>query len=637
MFLLRRFIISIFPLLLGFSVFACLTPFAAAQSTDSETPVDVAVEQEEESTALPELTIEMVADDTSDVVEAEPLSPFPQRISLEEVNLLIEQGMDQLAYSSVLRERENYEFSDEWVEWERLFFEIAQKLGNWEDIHQRSIELAESIPYEFYSDMQKYAIRANLNLGNIESAMTGLRHLIWELPYDKNNMIDWRDLLVQTYIAEGSLDEAQIAMTSYYRDYRPSAPEWEHRYARILFATGYSREALSRVASLQTTESKLLVLYSDYESGLKAPSEVVQAGLSMVPEFSNRSDLEEELWVVIAAAAQGMNDLETRVTAIENSLSVQRITAARESRVWVVERATEDLLLSAYADLAVSVGNDFNLVIGDDRSWFGLAQEFDITAPVIARSIYSFLARQTSDPEAYKASVLELGNNLDSSGMTKLMYSLFVEPGYFDASAVLPSVRTKLANRAIRLKELDTALSIIESSDEPENPEELFTQLLRRARIAVVTKDYVKAFDLIGRMIENIDSETHQVSIDRIIHVVFDLQNSGIHEFAITLFKNLYDKTSDFQIRREILRWVSESLAAQQKNIEASEMLLRSARLGDKWDDSWGRSARLQAADELANSELYDDARVLYEELRESEIDPRSKALIANRLQNLPN
>ena len=622
-----------------FVVAVCLMTWPVnAQTTieeDTGTPFsEQADTAAEPANPTPEDMVEGAVDDSSSTSES--IVKFPDQNSLDEIRMLIDQGMLQLAYSSLQRARPNYEFTGDWVEWESAFFNVARMLNDWNGILTRSKQISENIPYEFYTELQMHAIYAGLNIGQIDVAKDRLRHLIWELPYDQGKMIQWRELMVQCYLAEGALDEARVAMSVYFRDYRPSAPEWEHRYARTLFVTGHYQEALSRVAALQTMESKLLVLYSDYLSGNRAPLEVIQAGLELVSEFANRPELELELWALVGSAARDVNDLELQVTAIENGLSVDYDTEKNSSRVWIVEPTTEQQLLDAYAELAVSVGYDFNLVIGDDLRWYGLGQEFDITAPVIARSIFAFLAMQTSNLEIYKASVFDMAENLNSSGLDRLMDSLYVRLKHFDITAVSSPIQTKLANRAIRRKDYATALAIMVAMDEPEDPAELVIHTLRRARTAVAVKEYEVAYQLLARLIEDLHPEVEQTTVDRIMHVIFDLQNSEIHEYAIALFRSLYDKTAKIQTKREILRWVSESLSAQIKNVEASEMLLRSARLGGKWDDNWGRSARLEAADQLVVSEFYDDARILYEELKEDSLDPRSKALISNRIRNLP-
>ncbi len=561
---------------------------------------------------------------------------FPSRTTLEEIESLVELGMTQLAHSILIQSRPDYESSDQRAEWESLFFAVAKTEEDWTGIVERAEALSDSSNIELYAHAQTQAVEARLQMGEVELAKATLRQLIWELPYDQDRMVHWRELMVQCYLAEKSLDQARIAMSVYDQDYRPGTPQWEHRYARTLFNTGNLQQAYGRIASLQTTESRLLALYADYRSEVLTPLEVVHTGLAMVSELSNRPLLEVEMWALIESAARNINDLEIQVTAIESALSLQLDSEVLETRHWVIPPNTLEQLLAAYDDLAISVGNDFNLVVGDDPSWYGLAQEFDITAPVVARAIYAFLARQTSDTQVYQAGVYGLADSLNGARLDRLMESLFVDSEQFEITTTPTAVRTKLANRALRRKDFKSALSIMNTLEEPEEADRLLSWRLRRARVAIAVKEYIAAFQLISQMIDALHPESEPSSIDRIMQVVFDLQENGVHEFAVTLFEQLYPKTANVQTRREILRWVSESLAEQDRNVEASEMLIRSARMDGGWDDNWGKSARMQAADELAVAGLYDDARVLYTELRESSLDPRSKALISNRLKLLP-
>ena len=119
------------------------------------------------------------------------------------------------------------------------------------------------------------------------------------------------------------------------------------------------------------------------------------------------------------------------------------------------------------------------------------------------------------------------------------------------------------------------------------------------------------------------------------MQVLFDLQEVDRNEEAIVLFEQIYSRSESVQLRREILHWVADSYSALQKHKISSEYLLLSAAMEGKWNDTWGQSARLKAADELAKSGFIHDASVLYEALREDTIDPRRKAIVADRLNKL--
>ena len=623
-----------------------VAPVVVAQITESEQlqsevaadehtiQSEITSEKQQQIAASTESTEEVSDTDRSTQEEEKP--DFPTGTSLEQIHSLIELGTVQLAYALLQDTRPDYENSEDWVDWEMLYYQLALQAEDWNGIIQRTEEIANTVPYEFYAGMQSYAVKAEFGLGQYENARKRLRRMIWELPYELERIIEWRELIAESYVADSLLEDAEIALTSFNRDYRPSGPDWEHRYIRILFLAGFNEEAAKRVAALQTTEGKLLLLYSEFQSRALGSIEVIELGLKMEVELIKHPVLSAELWSIINLAARNLNDLEIQITAIEKGLSVPYDSESDRVRYSLVPLNTEQQLLAAYDVYALSVGNDFNLVVGDDQSWYQLAQEYEITSPITARAIYSFLAGSATNSDIYSASVAALANELESAGFLRLLESIFVRLNLLDLAETTPKIQSLLASRALHRNDYRTALLIMNAMDQPKQEDQLQSWLLRRARIAIVVKEFEKSFELLNQLIDELPPNTEQKTIDRIMQVVFDLQESEQHDFAVSLFHSLYRHTSEIQARREILRWVADSYSAQDRSQDASELLIHSAKLGANWNDSWGRSARLKAADELAVIGFYDDARIIYIELRDATLDPRSKHVINNRLRNLP-
>ena len=626
-----------------------VSPVVVAQVTESEQPQsEVAAdeqmlqsentsEEQQQIAASAELTEE--ADDTERSTQEEEKPDFPTGTSLEQIHSLIELRAVQLAYALLQDARPDYEdseYSEDWVDWEMLYYQLALQTEDWNGIIQRTEEIANTVPYEFYAVMQSYAVKAEFGLGQYENARKRLRRMIWELPYELERIIEWRELIAESYVADSLLEDAEIALTSFNRDYRPSGPDWEHRYIRILFLTGFNEEAANRVAALQTTEGKLLLLFSGFQSRALGSIEVIELGLKMEEELVKRPVLSAELWSIVNMAARNLNDLEIQITAIEKGLSVSYDSESDRVRYSLVPLNTEQQLLATYDVYALSVGNDFNLVVGDDQSWYQLAQEYEITSPITARAIYSFLAGSATNSDIYSASVAALANELESAGFIRLLESIFVRLNLLDVAETSPKIQSLLASRALHRNDYRTALFIMNAMDQPKQEDQLQSWLLRRARIAIVVEDFEQSLELLNQLIDALPLNSEQKTIDRIMQVVFDLQESEQHEFAVSLFHSLYRHTSEIQARREILRWVADSYSAQDQSQDASELLIHSAKMGGNWNDSWGRSARLKAADELAVVGFYDDARIIYTELRDATLDPRIKHVINNRLRNLP-
>lgn len=556
--------------------------------------------------------------------------------SLDWVHSLIELGAVELAYRTVIEERPNYEHTASWNQWELLFFELGWQLGHVADLIARTDSIAASDAYVTHAVAQSYAVRAEIRLGRYNEALKRVRNSILQQPENQEALIELRRLITQIYLEQGSMEDAETAMSLFNRDYRPSDPDWEHRYVRVLFRTEKTEDAIARLAPLQTLEGQLLKLYGQYTSQSLSASDIVASGLAMQPQFENEPALNAELWALISAAARVYNDFEMQATAVESELSIDYRRGANGERLTVVPLATEQQLLDTYRRFAIYLGNDIGLIIGDDESWFQLAQEFEITSPTAARAVHAYLATDSQNEDIRNSSAAAFANALFDAGLHRLLDLLFIRSNLLDLSQVPLELQTRLTNVSLRKQDYETALAIVNAMPRPQEPKQLEKWLLRHARLAVVVSEFDRSELLLNEIIGNLPPEQDQESIDRIVQVIFDIQEQEQHELAIRTLIRLYDRTAATQSKREILRWISESYSVQGDHARASDHLLRSARLGGHWDDEWALSARLKAGDELVNAGFVEDARSIYNHLHEDAIDPRNQSLVAARLNNLP-
>ncbi len=558
---------------------------------------------------------------------------YAERPTLEQIRNLLELGTIQLAYRMVVDERPHYQNTAEELQWEALFFELSWQLQVWDEIISRADEVLQP---DIYSVAQLYAARAELHLQQYDNALKRVRSVILQQPEDQSLIIDLRELVAHIFVEEGSLADAEIALTLFDRDYRPSAPEWEHRYVRVLFLSDRFNSARARLAPLQTLESQLLDLYAQYRSQALSPADVVSQGLEVEPQYQTEPALHAELWTLINLAAQSYKDFELQITAIESALAINYTPASNWEHLPVVPLISEQTLLDTYDQFAKVIGNDIGLIIGDDASWYQLAQEFEITSPTTARALHAYLARHAYDEASRDRSTQVLADVLFAAGLYELLDLLFVGTDLFDVSKVSEETQTRLANVALRDKEYAKALKVIDEMPEPQEAEALESWRLTQARIAIAIAEYDKSERLLDELITNLPVNPIQDAIDRIVQVIFDLQEREQHGLAIQTFIKLFNRVPEAQAKREILRWISESYSASENHASAAERLLQSAMLGGHWDDEWGLSARLQAADEMVRAGFIHDARVIFTELHEDTLDPRNRSLIENRLNNLP-
>ena len=87
-----------------------------------------------------------------------------------------------------------------------------------------------------------------------------------------------------------------------------------------------------------------------------------------------------------------------------------------------------------------------------------------------------------------------MANELESAGFLRLLESIFVRLNLLDIVETTPKIQSLLASRALHRNDYRTALFIMNVMDQPEQEDQLQSWLLRRARIAIVVKEFVQSF-----------------------------------------------------------------------------------------------------------------------------------------------
>jgi tetratricopeptide (TPR) repeat protein len=130
--------------------------------------------------------------------------------------------------------------------------------------------------------------------------------------------------------------------------------------------------------------------------------------------------------------------------------------------------------------------------------------------------------------------------------------------------------------------------------------------------------------------------ETSTQNTDRILQVLFDMQTVGLHNQTIPLLNQLLGASIDPRQHREILFWIADSYKGMKKFDQAALLYLQSAMLpGPTTMDPWAQTARFNAAENLQQSGLSDDARRIYEGLLQITQAPARRALLNRSIQQL--
>ena len=619
------------------------------ESISEEPPSTVVEEVEAENTVNPEETQESISEEPSSTVvgEVEDDSPVlehdkyserstnfaPDIVSLEQIQALIQSGAIKLANGLLVDWRPSYSSKPNWVEWELLFYETSVQLQNWQHI----IDRVEETSYKFSRDdgiqIQPYAVTAEIHLGNTASARKRLRTLIWNSADSRESVLNWRNLIINSYLADEAYEEAYIALTRFDKDYRPSSPDWEHTFARVLLRIGKFGEAVKRVEALQTGEGKLLERLARLNSGASTPGEIMSLGQELEAELEGRPDLKQELWAMIELAARIAGDVEMQVVAIENELLIA--SSQDFNKIPVVELNTERQLLNAYANYAESVGNSFNLIVGEDEPWIELAREYEVLSPVTARALYAFLAVRGLNEQLRRTSIASLSSELARAGYDRILDLLFLENRHFAVALASPDAQLRMANRAVLMQDYVNASLISNAIAEVPNELEEIDWALRKARLAILANNNESSVEIMFDLVRSLPPGTEMKSIDKIVQVIFDLQEREQFEAVVELMTILYGLSSDVNFKREVLYWIAEAYSSMENPVLSADMFLRSAKLVGDFNDDWGQSARFRAAEELAKASLIDDAQNLLQKLLNITLDPRRRALIESNMEDL--
>ena len=605
----------------------------------------------DDSSEIPTIVIELTPSTETETLEApqldeetEIVAEFDERLirsdqfapgilSLEQLMDLIDSGAIALANRLIAENRPDQSFNDDWYEWDLLYFDTASQLQQWNEIIERVAEISTRLDRDDYVQAQSFAANAEINLGHTAQARKRLRNLVWNLDYETQNVLIWRNLIIDSYLADQTYSDALVSLNRFNKDYRPDDPQWEHKYARVLLHNGDAEEAIRRVEGLQTGEGKLLGLLASLVSGQAQPNEVIDSSIELEKELIGRVSLTKELWGVVELAARMANYDEMQVVAIENGLSIPAGQSASETEI--LKFSTIQDLLDAYVAYAISIGNSFGLIIGDDEDWLQLANEYEVTSAVSARAVYAFLSRRAIDANLRKESIRLFAEELSKAGYFRILELLFVTDPVFDINHVTSETRIKLSNRYISLRDYATALQILQTIDQPVGDFSELDWTLRNARVAIYADKGDVGAELLSDLIQRLPPNAEKEELDKIVQVLFDLQQINMQSQVIELMTQLYDFSDDLEFRRETLYWIAESSSELDQPIQSADLFIRSANLTKTPNDDWGQSAHYRAAEELAKANLKEDARRLFYKVRQVTLDPRRKALIDQKIEEI--
>ncbi len=521
-----------------------------------------------------------------------------------------------------------------WQRWERARIHILVSERAWDRALARLTDLPAAAPDEHRRWALERQAEVHLQRSDAAGALGALRRLLWQPGVGApDERAQWRQWVVRAYLAGGRIEDAVTAMRRFDQDYANAGDDtdWQLLRGRVLIRGERIDEALSVLPTEASGEGLALRLLAELRAGNRSPEAIITRAQQALEEDSLAREDRARLHAVIKQASERQRAHARAALAAERAFALGDALPSEDS----LFRVDADALWSAWLTSGQRVGNERQLLLGDDASWLA---EVDAALPRYrgrAHALLAVVALRGSEAreQAHAGLADELIEHGPGAGMVRRLY---VDSERFSAVADIPTiVRYRLVEEALSRDDLAVAREFMRDlADAPEGRDPFDWRLLR-ARVLVLSGEPLAGAELIEELLET-ESTLASRQLDRVLQVLFDLQGANEHERALALLEKVGDYEMSGQRRRELLYWQAESHQSLGDHRRAAELYMRSATLLDgTGGDRWGQTARYQAAGELARIGLVNDARRIYRILLNASEDSGRRAQLRNRLQQL--
>lgn len=565
------------------------------------------------------------------VAQAAPLAADAVAAALAEVERLAQAGASGLALA--LADARQPAFAGnpvDWLRWERRRVQLLTEARRWQALLERIDAAPAAVPADFRVWLEEQRVRALRALGRRTEAVDALRRLLWQAPpevADTRARQRWRALLIRLYLDLGEVEDARLALQRYRQDYGDGDDDSRRLAAEVLLRADAPAEAFELIGEATDSESAALRLLAGLRSGRLPASEVARSARRLATREKADPERIPLYWDILVQAHAGEPD-EAVVDAMERAL----VPRARRSPF---ARVDGDRLWQAWLELGRTLGNSQQLLMGEDDKWYFAATEALDRQPVRARAFFAVLAETASEPRRRELAHDYLAASLEGHpNAGNLLLALYLESDRFDHGRAVPaSVDYRIVDRLIARGRLREAAARVARIPEPPPGAALVDWQLRRARVFILGGRQQDGVTLLRGLVEG-PVELDADQRDRLVQVIFDLQQLRADEPAVALLRGLLARETDATRRRELLFWMAESEQRLGNPREAARLYLESAMALDPHAlDPWSQTARYHAARALAEAGLPGDAAGVLEILLRATRDLARRRVLMQELQ----
>ena len=363
----------------------------------------------------------------------------------EAVMTLARLGTPQLALSTAEHAQAASPDRAQWFTWEVLRWDLLYQLKQWPELLQH----ARNVPPDAPDAVRDYGLwrsaQASVALHHDDEARESLARLLWQGGLDAAQTREARRLVIDTCFSQDRGEDAYLAILRYQQDFQPLTQAEIVNFVQGLAAHGKAVEATAWLPQLR---DGALALFVRLHSGTVTPPLATEQARAELKKSGDAG-----YWAVLAQSAALQHDTAGHAEALENLLATQN-----ENTPAVLQTSAEKLWQS-YNAHALAVGNQRQLLLGDDVSWLELAGQLEQEDPLAARALFAHLVRQAQDLTLRTHAEARLIALLMRAGLVRTVFRLFAgqpelalrlldDPFWLDNSSLRRSVLSELAAQA---------------------------------------------------------------------------------------------------------------------------------------------------------------------------------------------
>jgi len=562
------------------------------------------------------------------------------------IDELVKLRAPELALSYIKREQPKYnkDAPTEWLFWEQKRISLLKYMQRWQAVDQRVSQQKENLSnFKIATADRNWflttQLQALIELKQYDKVLAKTRHYLW----NANDLVRtdtyaaWRRIIIQVYLNQSQINDAQIAMRRYQQDYGELKNEdglsWLQLQAELLIQLNQHSEAIALLKKIKNPEAQALVLLAKINAKMISPLNALDSAqlvLAGIEEDDPRKHIFQYVALVSAIAA---GDIEQSILLLEILLSEQdRSLSNSVVRIGGVE-INANTLWKLYLRKGNLEANRKGLLKGDDVSWYALGSNLFQSDPLTAKSIFAVLSLNAREAHHRKLSMRQLVKLMDINQQPlELVNHLFTNSSYITSmSDVVPEVRYRLIDFNLVHSNIKAAAALMANLKQPPEDQPQFDWNLRRARVLILSGSFKQGASVLSNMLSGEEVETLQA--EKYLQVVFDLQAVEQHKIALDLFNQLQLRVEDVRLVRELIFWKAESYHELKQFEQAAFLFLKSARSPDNIFDPWYHTATFRAAESMFEAELYEDSKQRYLHLLKITQNAARKAVIRQRLQ----